>query len=318
LVVRLTSRTALRAVGALLVVASGWVLWRQFHELPPGALRAALAGLTPRQWGEAAAGTVLGFAVNGLVEWRALRWVGARTPFWTTQKVAFAAGSLSHCLGANLLVAGLIRGRLYDRWGVGAEQVTAATLFQGGAFALGLTGLASWGLLTGPDRGGQILGGALLAAICGYFGLCALRAPLPAWGRRRLSLPSLGDALAQGFLGALDTAISVAILWRLLPEGAIAYLRFVPTYAGGYLVGLFSGSPGGLGVFEAAVLALDPGIAPAALAAGFLAYRLVFYLAPLALGAAILAFDVLGPGAVDAPAASGPPRRFWARPKPLE
>jgi uncharacterized membrane protein YbhN (UPF0104 family) len=70
-------------------------------------------------------------------------------------------------------------------------------------------------------------------------------------------------------------------------------VAFVGAYAVACIVGLVSSVPGGAGVFESAMAALLPGVAPAALAAAFLGYRLAYYLLPLMLAALVLAADML-------------------------
>ena len=61
--------------------------------------------------------------------------------------------------------------------------------------------------------------------------LCAVRrTPLRAFGRS-LALPSAVDALAQIVIGVVDNAVAAAIIWLLMPPGAVHYLTFVGAYA---------------------------------------------------------------------------------------
>lgn len=292
-------RLAVRVAPPLLLVAAGWVLWREFHGLSLAAVSAAMAGWGPRAIAMALLLSALSFLLMGAIEWVGLRWTGARPPLAATQVGSFLANAIAHALGANLLVSGAIRARFYERYGVSLTQVAGTTLFAGVAFGVGLGALSGAGLLLAssadlahtaiPPTVARILGGVLMAGAFAYVGLCAIRRqPVAVFGRA-IVLPSFGDAIAQLVLGVFDNAIAAAILWILLPAGGPSYLTFIGAYAVACIAGLASSIPGGAGVFESAMAALLPGIDAAALAAAFLGYRLVFYILPL-----IIAFAALG------------------------
>lgn len=294
-------RTALRVLPVALIVAAGWVLWRQFHKISVTDLLGFIEGWGAGRLALALFCCVASFALVGLVEWRALRWTGARVPLGEALTGSFVANAFGHALGANLLVSAAVRARVYARRQVGLMQVTSATLYQGVSFILGLGSLTGLGLVTGAVRspvafGAHVAGAAILAAVGAYILACAtFRRPLVLFSKR-IPLPTVGDALLQLGLGVVDMALAVAIIWLLLPPGA-SYLQFVIAYTGAYLVGLGSGVPGGAGVFEGALLQLLPDLDMAGLAAAFLGYRAIYYLLPLALGALVLAFGWLGPPA---------------------
>lgn len=294
-------RWALRIVPVALLVAAAWVLWREFHHLSFAAVSAAMAG-----WGTAAiawslALAVASFVLMGAIEWVGLRWTGARLPWGPVLWGSFLANAIAHAIGANLLISGAIRARVYDRYGVGLTQVAGTTLFAGVSFAVGISALSGLGLLLASSRElaataippmvGHTLGAALVAGSLGYVALCGLRRkPIVAFGRS-ITLPSLLDALSQLVLGLVDNAIAAAILWILLPQAGPSYVTFVGAYAVACIAGLASSVPGGAGVFESAMAALLPGVEPAALAAAFLGYRLSYYILPLILAAAGLGLE---------------------------
>jgi uncharacterized membrane protein YbhN (UPF0104 family) len=137
------------------------------------------------------------------------------------------------------------------------------------------------------------MGGLLVAGVTGYIFLCGvMRRPLRAFGHS-VKLPSIRVAFAQLAIGTVDNAMAAGILWVLLPAGSIGYFTFVGAYAPSVVVGLISHVPGGVGVFESSVSTLTKGLDPAALAAGFLGYRLFFFLLPLAIAGAALAADTI-------------------------
>jgi len=296
-------RRTLRLVPLVLLVAAGVVLWREFHTLSIDEVARAM-----RAWGHgrmvgAIVLAVASFFLMGVVEWLGVRWSGARVPFGVVQAVSFLANGIAHSVGANLLVSGALRARLYDRYGVTLSQVAATTLFGGMSFAVGIATLGGAGLALSPAAQleataipvqlARTVGWTLVAAVACYVVLCAVaRAPLCLFGRS-FRLPSAGDAMAQIVVGVVDNGIAAAIIWLLMPLGEVPYQTFVGAYAVSAVAGLISTVPAGAGVFEGTISTLLPNADPAPLAAAFLGYRLAYYVLPLIVAALALAGDTL-------------------------
>jgi uncharacterized membrane protein YbhN (UPF0104 family) len=243
------------------------------------------------------------FVLMGVVEWLGVRWAGARIPWGPVLAGSFLANAIAHAVGANLLVSGMVRARLYDRYQVSLTQVAATTLFGGVSFAVGLATLGGGGLLFSsaqqieataiPLNVARGLGVALLVAVAGYVLLCGLRrAPLRIF-RRSIILPSALDALAQIAIGVVDNGTAAGIIWLLLPPGSVHYQTFVGAYALATVTGLLSTVPGGAGVFEGMISTLLPNTDAASLAAAFVGYRLAYYILPLVIASLALAGDTL-------------------------
>jgi len=243
------------------------------------------------------------FLLMGLVEWLGVRWAGAKMPWGPVLAGSFLANAIAHAVGANLLVSGAVRARLYDRFQVSLTQVAATTLFGGVSFAVGLATLGGAGLAFSSTRQieataiplelARIVGGALIAAAAAYVVLCTLRRrPLTAFGRS-ITLPSAGDAIAQIVIGVVDNGTAAAIVWLLLPRGVVHYSTFVGAYAVAAVAGLISTVPAGAGVFEGSISTLLPNADPAPLAAAFLGYRLAYYILPLIIACLALVGDTI-------------------------
>jgi uncharacterized membrane protein YbhN (UPF0104 family) len=297
-----TVRVALRFLPLVLLIAAFFVLRRQFRHLSWAAVGRAMAGWGPGEIAGALALSGVSFLLMGAVEWLGLRWVGKRLPWRVAMAGSFLANSIAHAIGANLLVSGAVRARLYERYGVGLTQVAATTLFGGVSFAVGLGALGGGGLLLAspaaldataiPVGLAKVAGGLMVLGSAAYVTLCAVRRrPLSAFGRS-LALPSWREALGQLVIGVADNGVAAAIIWLLMP-GAVSYPSFVGAYAVACVAGLLSSVPGGAGVFEGALSALLPTAAAAPLAAAFLGYRLAYYLLPLALGSLALLLDTV-------------------------
>jgi uncharacterized membrane protein YbhN (UPF0104 family) len=302
-VLPLLRRWALRLAPLVLLAASAVVLWREFHHLSFSEVIGAM-----QAWGGvritlAILLSAFSFLLMGVVEWLGVRWTGARVPWLPVLGASFLANAIAHSVGANLLVSGAVRARLYDRYGVNLTQVAGTTLFGAFSFAFGLAALGGSGLaFSAPEQiaatalplsVARWLGYVLMALALGYVVLCALaRHPLTIF-RRSFRLPSAGDAAAQVVIGVVDNGVAAAIIWLLLPTGAVHYGTFVGAYAVAAVAGLLSTVPAGAGVFEGSISTLLPNADPAPLAAAFLGYRLAYYLAPLMIAAAALAADTL-------------------------
>ncbi|WP_397415310.1 lysylphosphatidylglycerol synthase domain-containing protein [Phenylobacterium sp.] len=288
----------------LLLAGAVYILWREFHDLSPAEVADAI-----RAWGwdsvaMALALSASSFILMGFVEFMGLRWAGARLPLPSVLLGSFMASAMAHSLGANLLVSGAVRARYYGRMGVSLQQTAAITVFQSFSFTAGLLALAGVSLLiAGSDeiaRVSQIpvpvangIGIALVVGVAVYITACRfVRGTVRIFGHG-VTLPTMPVAAAQIALGALDNAVAAAILWVLLPADEVGFATFVGAFAPSVAIGLASHVPGGVGVFEGAMSTLLGGVDPAALAAGFLGYRLFFFVIPLAIAGIALALDTL-------------------------
>ncbi len=215
---------------------------------------------------------------------------------------ALAIGAASYAFNLNLgsLVGGLaLRYRLYARSGLKAAQaaqVIGASIATNWLGYLALAGmLLAWRPLDLPhtwrlDTAGlRWLGLAMLGCAAAYVLVCTV-APRRAWDWRghRLTTPSARMALLQLALSMLNWMTIAAVLWLLLQQ-RIDY----PTVAAVLLVaavaGVITHVPAGLGVLEAVFIALlAHRLAEAELLAALIAYRAIYYLAPLAVGGLLL------------------------------
>ena len=242
--------------------------------------------------------------------WRS-RHLGKDLPYRHTALASFAGYAFSHNLGLGWLSGGAVRYRLYSVWGLSSLEIGTILAFNtittslGLAAILGLAALGEPAVFAGILRLPQAvivgIGAALLALIACYLLACALRRrPLQVKGWQ-LSLPRPPVAVAQIGLSLLDWTFAATVLYVLLPAGLpFGFAGFVGVFGLASLGGLISNVPGGIGVFEAAVLlALPDGSASAAVAAALIAYRLIYYLLPLGVAVLLLGgHQLLGAGAL--------------------
>ena len=95
--------------------------------------------------------------------------------------------------------------------------------------------------------------------------------------------------LLQIAIGIIDLACCAAAMYMLVPDDPyIGFVSLAVIFVLATLLGFASHSPGGLGVFDAAMLLALWQFDTEDLVAGLLLFRLLYYLVPFALALAIL------------------------------
>lgn len=296
---------ALEIAAVLAVIALGFVALDSLtHEIRYSQVRAAFHALEGWQIALSLGFTAASYFALTFYDFLALRTIGRPLPWRTAALASFTSYTLSHNLGLSLLTGGSARYRIYVSAGLDGPEVAKVVMLAAANFWAGVLVVAGAAMLVhsgGLDFGAVALsptvthlGGAALLALLGALAFAATRARRVSLPRSlagiRMPLPSGRAIAAQVGVSVADIACAGAALFVLLPGADPAQLpAFVLAYALGIVVALVSHVPGGLGVFEAVVLAIVPGDR-AQLFAALIAYRLVYYLLPLALAALLLAW----------------------------
>lgn len=278
---------ATRALPPILMGAAAYVLWRELRHLSLADLTASMRGWGPPRVIAAFGFAALTYLLLGLNEFLSLRWLGSGLPYRRVAPVSFVAYAFGNTIGFNLLVATAIRARAYQRDGVPITTTAAASVWDSQMFWTGMAGLAGLSLIR-SEHGAMRAGGvALLCVPVAVVALCAvLRRPISLM-KREWRLPPPAMAAAQIVIAMTLNLSLAAVLWTLIGGGVAGYLGFAGAYTASLAAGLVSGAPGGIGVFETAMLTLLPDLARADLAAAFLGYRLAYFLIPLIIAAGL-------------------------------
>lgn len=293
-------RTRLALAAMLLVLALGLAaLHHLTREVHLRDLQPLLESIEPTRLALCLAFAAASYLALTFYDLLALRIVGRPLPWRTAALASFTSYTLSHNLGLGWLTGGSARYRVYTAAGLDGPDVARVIAIASATFWMGVLLVAGFALLLhqGPvaiaglslaHPLAQALGAVILALGTGFVLLCA-RGPrmlrLFGW---TLPLPSAPQALAQYGVAALDLAAASAALFVLVPGADPVLLpTFILAYALALVVALLSHVPGGVGVFEAVLIAALPGDKTALLAA-LIVYRLLYYLLPLALGILLL------------------------------
>ena len=131
-------------------------------------------------------------------------------------------------------------------------------------------------------------GAAILAAVGGWL-VYSWRNDV-AGADTTAAVPATSASALAVLIGALDLVASAAALYVLLPpETPLGFLPFLVVFAAAATFGVISSIPGGLGVFEGTLFLGLQGVPHSSLLASLLAFRVIYYLIPMAVAAALFA-----------------------------
>jgi phosphatidylglycerol lysyltransferase len=276
-------------VAALVLVLAALCLHRLAMSLNIHALMRTARAIPGWRLAVAFGLTTASYLLLTIYDVMALRTIGRPQPYRTAALASFTSYTLSHNLGFGILTGAAARLRIYGAKGLGAGEVARVTAIAGITFWTGVFASVALALLVHHrplviaqhvlPLSVQHTAGAVLLALLGGGALLAKRWHLPG-----------PDAIARmTFVALADIAAACGTLYVLLPHAGIAlYPPLLLAYVLAIVVALVSHVPGGLGVFEATVVALCPQIPAGELVAALLVYRIVYYLLPLALALVLL------------------------------
>ncbi|MDH0124965.1 bifunctional lysylphosphatidylglycerol flippase/synthetase MprF [Brucella intermedia GD04153] len=220
--------------------------------------------------------------------------------------VAGAAGyAISNALGFSLLTGGALRYRIYAAEGVSLADIGKIVGTSWFAIWFALIIMVGAALLIDPrdvpwlsaidSRIDIVAGIAILGGIGWLIYWLSHGQRSFTIGSFSLRLPNSKGALLQIFAGLVDVGAAAATLYVLMPADAVpSFAVFALVYVIAIVLGIASHAPGGLGAFEATIIAgLGLGGKPDAIAA-LLAYRLIYTIMPLVVATAgILIWEIM-------------------------
>ncbi|MGL4320209.1 MAG: phosphatidylglycerol lysyltransferase domain-containing protein [Paracoccaceae bacterium] len=279
---------------ALLMAGFAYLLQDRLAAFDPAAALAQVQGLHFGQWLGAILATGISFWAVGRYDGALHQHLATGVPLAQARRAGITAIAISQTVGAGVVSGALIRWRMLP--GVSLWQATRLS------FAVSLSFLAGWAVVTGAvlvifAQGGLWftgLGALAFGAVC--FALGSVQPHM----LRRMQLPNgLIQARLVG-LTLIDTLAACFALYLFIPESAgLAFTALLPAFLLALGAGLASGTPGGVGAFELALLGLLPLAPDDALLAAVLGWRMVYFAVPAVLAAAVA---LIGPrkGPVDA------------------
>ena len=195
-----------------------------------------------------------------------------------------------------------VRYRLYAHWGLTPLQIAKTVAFCSLTFGLGGMVLGGAILFIEPTRGAVLRPAPAVAALYAVGALLwadrdRLRHAVAHPRQRvrcsatRSSCPAGGWRSCRCVLATVDVAITASIFYALLPTApALTWPIFLGVYVASYTAGLAANLPGGIGVFDTAMLfGLEPYVSAPHIVGAIVVFRLYYYIIPLFLAGFLFA-----------------------------
>src|SRR4051812_21872820 len=230
----------------------------------------------------------------------ALRTIGrGDVPYRVAALAGFPSYSVGHNIGASVLTGGAVRYRIYSAWGLDAIAVAKVCFIAGLTFWLGNATVLGLGITFAPQAATAIdqlppwinrAAAILILSVLGTYVAWVWRQPRTI-GRSgwQVKLPDGPLTLLQIGIGIIDLAFCALAMYMLVPDDPnIGFVSLAVIFVSATLLGFASHAPGGIGVFDAAMLVALWQFEKEELLAGLLVFRLLYYIVPFALSLVIL------------------------------
>ena len=290
-------------LGVLMMVLAIIVLHHSLHDIQFSDVAAHLNSIGLSHLVFALALTVCSYLLLTLYDVLALHYVQFPMRWRELAPTAFSAYAVGHNVGFASLSGGAIRYRAYSAAGLDSPRIATVIVFGTSTFFLGaglLLGIASVAepvtmlqALPLPTGLVRVLGYTLIVVVIAYLFWSRIPKANLKFGSWTLSPPGSSMAGLQLMLGVADLVVASLVIYVLMPSDiSLGYLPFLGIYLICLGVALISNVPGGIGVFEGSMLLLLPQIAKPELLGALLAYRVIYYLIPMAMALLVLGVQI--------------------------
>ncbi len=288
------------ALSLTIIAAAAMVLYRMLHNLDFAEVIVAVKSYRGHDVLLAAAFVAAGYITLTFYDLFALRTIGrADVAYRVAALAGFTSYSIGHNVGASVFTGGAVRYRIYSLHGLSAVDVAKICFIAGLTFWLGNATVLGLGILYTPHSASaidqlphwmnRIIAVLALIALLSYVAW-VWRVPRRI-GRNNweVTLPNGPLTLVQIAIGIVDLGCCAFAMYMLVPaEPYLGFIELAVIFVSATLLGFASHSPGGLGVFDAAMLVALYNFDREQLVAGLLLFRLLYYITPFAIALAIL------------------------------
>jgi glycosyltransferase 2 family protein len=288
------------AVSFAIILIAIYVLFNILRDIDLKEVGQALFAADPRDILLAALFVAGGYFTLTFYDLFALRSIGRpEVPYRIAALGGFTSYSVGHNVGASVFSGGAVRYRVYSVWGLNAVEVAKLCFIAGLTFWLGNATVLGLGIAYAPEGASAI--NQLPAWINRVLAIATLvvLALYVVWvwtGQRiigrdgwQVTLPGGPLTLLQIGIGIVDLTFCALAMYMLLPdEPHIGFIMLAVIFVSATLLGFASHAPGGIGVFDAAMLVALWQYDKEDLLAGLLLFRLLYYIVPFALSLLIL------------------------------
>jgi uncharacterized membrane protein YbhN (UPF0104 family) len=284
----------------VIITVAAVVLYNMLRGIDFDAVVDAIEAVEKHDVAKAAMFVAAGYFTLTFYDLFALRTIGhTELPYRVAALAGFTSYAIGHNLGASAFTGAAVRYRIYSGYGLSVIDVAKVCFVAGLTFWLGNATVLGLGIAIMPQAASAIDQLPPLANRLFSFVILGVLATYVAWvwrtprvvGRHDwvVTLPNGPLTLLQIVVGIIDLGCCAGAMYMLLPdEPYIGFITLAVIFVASTLLGFASHSPGGLGVFDAAMLVALWQFDTEDLVAGLLLFRLLYYLVPFAISLVIL------------------------------
>jgi uncharacterized membrane protein YbhN (UPF0104 family) len=290
------------AISVLVIGIACFVLFHMLRGIDVDDVVDAIKETEPRQIVLAGLFVTAGYFTLTFYDLFAVRAIGHdHVPYRINALSAFTSYSIGHNVGASVFTGGAVRYRIYSAWGLNAIDVAKICFLAGLTFWLGNAAVLGLGIAYHPEAASSIdqlppwlnrmFAVGILLALVAYVAWVWSRPRVVGRGPWTVVLPGGPLTLLQIVIGIVDLGFCALAMYVLVPdEPNLGFVVVAVIFVSATLLGFASHSPGGLGVFDAAMLVGLWQMDREELLAGMLLFRMLYYLAPFVISVILLTF----------------------------
>src|SRR5476649_2466529 len=297
------------AVSVTVIAIACYVLYHMLRGIDVDEVIEAIKQTEPRQIALAALFVAAGYFTLTFYDLFAVRAIGrAGIPYRVNALAAFTSYSIGHNVGASVFTGGAVRYRIYSAWGLNAIDVAKICFLAGLTFWLGNAAVLGLGIAYHPEAASSIdqlppwmnrmAAFAIVVALVAYVVWVWTQPRRVGRGPWTVMLPGGPLTLLQIVIGIVDLGFCALAMFVLVPdEPNLGFVVVAVIFVSATLLGFASHSPGGLGVFDAAmlygILHFDKQFDREDLLAGMLLFRVLYYIVPFVISVILLSMREL-------------------------
>jgi uncharacterized membrane protein YbhN (UPF0104 family) len=287
-------------VSVTVIAIACYMLYHKLRNVDSHAVFEAMKQTDPHSIMLAGVFVAAGYFTLTFYDLFAVRAIGRTDiPYRVNALAAFSSYSIGHNVGASVFTGGAVRYRIYSGWGLNAIDVAKICFLAGLTFWLGNAAVLGIGIAYHPEAASAIdqlpawlnrlLAIAVLIGLTGYVVWVGIK---PRWvgrGPWSVELPGSRLTLLQIAIGIADLCFCALAMYMLVPDKPnLGFVVVAVVFVSSTLLGFASHSPGGLGVFDAAMLVGLEMMDQEELLAGMLLFRVLYYLTPFVISVILL------------------------------
>jgi uncharacterized membrane protein YbhN (UPF0104 family) len=290
------------AISVTVIGIACYVLYHMLRDIDTFEVLEAIKSTEPRSIALAALFVAAGYFTLTFYDLFAMRAIGRNDiPYRINALAAFTSYSIGHNVGASVFTGGAVRYRIYSAWGLNAIDVAKICFIAGLTFWLGNAAVLGLGIAYHPEAASSVdqlpswlnrlIAIALIVCLVSYVIWVWIQPRNVGRGPWTVVLPGGPLTLLQIVIGIVDLGFCALAMYTLVPdEPNLGFVVVAVIFVSATLLGFASHSPGGLGVFDAAMLVGLWQMDREDLLAGMLLFRLLYYISPFVLSVILLTF----------------------------